>query len=126
MHPVADAAVGTMSASRTLRKYVFRLGALMLVAGFVLTLIGGPSHHLHWLDQDITPTATAWGLPLVYGGGFVLFGLLGVVLAGTGRVVAADWQETPVGRNSVTSDAGPTTEAESLGLDERKFSQPTQ
>ena len=41
MHPVADAAVGTMSASRTLRKYVFRLGALMLVAGLVLTLIGG-------------------------------------------------------------------------------------
>jgi hypothetical protein len=114
MHPRADAAVGTMSASRTLRKYVFRLAALMLVAGFVLTRIGGPSHHLHWMDQDIMSTATAWGLLLVYGGGLVLFGLLAAVLAGSGRVVAADWHERPVGQNFVTSDARPTMEAESL------------
>jgi hypothetical protein len=48
----------------------------------------------------------------------LLYGLLilrhGAVLAGTSRVVSADWQETPVGPNFVTSDAGPTTEAESL------------
>src|ERR1700674_5159913 len=99
MPPLADAAVGTMSASRTLRKYVFCLGALMLVAGFVLTMIGGPSHRLHWMDQDITPAATAWGLPLVYGGCLVLFGLLAAVLGGAGRVVTADWQESPVGRH---------------------------